>query len=317
MKVLVMGAGAIGSVAGGMLARDGHQVHLVGRPAHMEAVRRDGLLISGLWGQHWVRGLGAHPSVAEVPPEDFAVVLIATKTYDTREAASAIAPLVGPHTLVASLQNGLGNAEIIAGCVGRERTLAARVMYGVELTAPGRAEVTVQGGELMLGNPWGVVPRERVESLAGDFSRAGIAARATDQIVGFLWGKLLYNCCLNPLSALLRVSYGRLGEMEATRQVMSRVIAEVFAVAAAHGVALFWSRPQEYEEVLLGQLIPATAPHYASMYADLQRGKRTEIESLNGAVVRLGEERGVPTPENLLLTRLVRAREEMDRAAKR
>lgn len=309
MNVLVMGAGAIGSAAGGMLARDGHRVHLVGRNAHMEAVRREGLLISGLWGQHRVRDLGAHTTIEQVPADGFDLVLITTKTYGTQEAVSAVAPLVGPHTLVASLQNGLGNAEAIADAVGRERTVAARVMFGAELSAPGRVEVTVQGGELMLGSPWGTVPPERVESLAGAFSRAGVAAQATDRIVGFLWGKLLYNCCLNPLSALLGVSYGRLGEMEATRQVIAGVIAEVFAVAAAQGVTLLWARPQEYEEVLFGQLIPVTAAHYASMYADLQQGKRTEIDSLNGVVVQMGEERGVPTPDNLLLTRLVRARE--------
>ena len=313
MNVLVMGAGAIGSAAGGMLARNGHRVHLVGRPAHMEAVRREGLLISGLWGHHRVQDLGAHTAPTQVPADGLELVLITTKTYGTEEAVSAVAPLVGPHTLVASLQNGLGNAEVIAEVVGRERTVAARVMFGAELSTPGRVEVTVQGGELMLGSPWGAVPPERVESLAGAFSQAGVAAQATDQIVGFLWGKLLYNCCLNPLSALLGVSYGRLGEVEATRQVISGVIAEVFAVARLRRVALFWSRPQEYEGVLFGQLIPVTAAHYASMYADLQQGKRTEIDSLNGAVVRLGEEQGVPTPDNLLLTRLVRAREGLGR----
>jgi 2-dehydropantoate 2-reductase len=277
----------------------------------MEAVRREGLLISGLWGQHRVRGLGTYTSPEQVPADGLDLVLITTKAYDTRQAVSAVAPQVGPHTLVASLQNGLGNAEAIAEGVGRERTLAARVMFGAQLPAPGRVEVTVQGGDLMLGSLWGAVPPERVESLAGAFSRAGVAAEATDQIMGFLWGKLLYNCCLNPLSALLGVSYGWLGEMEATRQVISGVIAEVFAVAAAQGVALFWHRPQEYEEVLLGQLIPATAAHYASMYTDLQQGKRTEIDALNGVVVRLGEERGIPVPDNLLLTRLVQARERL------
>ena len=309
MNVLVMGAGAIGSAAGGMLARKGHRVHLIGRPAHMEAVRREDLLISGLWGQHRVRELAVHTSVTDVADEDLDLVLIATKTYDTLQAVAAVAPLTGSHTLVASLQNGLGNAEAIADRVGKERTLAARVMFGADISAPGKVEVTVQGGELMLGNPWGAVAPKRIESLAVAFSEAGVAALATEDIKGFLWGKLLYNCCLNPLSALLGVSYGRLGEMEPTRQAIAGVISEVFAVAGALGVKLFWSRPQEYKEVLFGQLVPITAAHYASMYADLQRGKRTEIDSLNGAVVRLGEEKGLATPLNLLLTRLVQARE--------
>jgi 2-dehydropantoate 2-reductase len=309
MNILVMGAGAIGSAAGGMLARKGHRVHLVGRPAHMEAVRREGLLISGLWGRHRVREIAAHTSVAVITGEDIDLALIATKTYDTLQAVNAVAPLVNSHTLVASLQNGLGNAEAIAGRVGKERTLAARVMFGADISAPGRVEVTVQGGELMLGNPWGAVAAERIESLADAFSEAGVAALATEDIEGFLWGKLLYNCCLNPLSALLGVSYGRLGEMEPTRQAIAGIINEVFTVAGAQGVKLFWSRPAEYEEVLYDQLLPFTGAHYASMYADLQRGKRTEIDSLNGALVKLGEEKGLVTPYNLLLTWLVQARE--------
>ena len=311
MNILVMGAGAIGSAAGGMLSRRGHRVHLVGRPAHIKAVRQDGLLISGLWGQHWVREIAAHTSAADVTGEDIDLALIATKTYDTLEAINDVATLVGSHTLVASLQNGLGNAEAIANRVGKERTLASRVMFGADITAPGKVEVTVQGGELMLGNPWGAVAVDRIESLAGIFSEAGVAALATEDIGGYLWGKLLYNCCLNPLSALLGVNYGRLGEMEPTRHSIAGVISEVFAVAGAQGVKLFWSQPVEYQEVLFNQLIPVTAAHYASMYADLQRGKRTEIDSLNGAVVRLGKEKGLVTPFNLLLTRLVQARESL------
>lgn len=313
MNILVMGAGAIGSVCGGMLARAGQQVQLVGRQPHMSAIRRHGLVISGLWGKHQVDNLGAYTTIAEVPHHPVDLVLISTKAYDTEVAVRQALPLMRQDTLVLSLQNGLGNVEAIASLVGEERTVGGRVMFGAELVEPGRVEVTVHGGELMLGSPRQVIPMAQIEQVVGAFSQAGIPASATTQIVGFLWAKLLYNCCLNALSALLEATYGQVAEMEATWAIIGEVIQEVFAVATGCGVALFWPRPEDYRRVLLEELIPVTGAHYASMYADLKLGKRTEIDYLNGAVSRLGEERGIPTPANTLLTRLVRARERLQR----
>jgi 2-dehydropantoate 2-reductase len=275
----------------------------------MSAIRRRGLSIGGIWGEHLASDLEAHTSVSQVPKADFDLVLITTKAYDTERAIDQALPRVGAHTLVASLQNGLGNVESIAARVGAERTLGARLMFGAELVGPGRVEVTVQGGELMLGSPTGCIPPARIEEVARTFSQAGIAAQSTDQIKGFLWGKMLYNCCLNALSALLEVNYGRLLETDATRNIMWDVIREVFAVAARRQVSLLWSQPEEYRELLFGELIPTTAAHRASMYADLKGDKRTEIDALNGAIARLGEEVGVPTPTCSLLTRIVCARE--------
>lgn len=306
-----MGAGAIGSACGGMLARGRHRVHLVGRQAHMEAISRDGLHLSGLWGQHRVTNLVVHSRIEQVPALSWDLVLITPKAYDTAEAVAQVAALVAPGTLVASLQNGLGNVETIAAGVGRERTLGGRVMFGAELTA-GRVEVTVEGGELLLGSPWQVIPMERIQSVANAFSTAGLWSAATENITGFIWGKLLYNCCLNALSALLGVRYGWLAEVEATRAIMEQVMDEAFAVAQRHQVPLLWSNPQQYREAFYG-FMPATGAHYASTFTDLKQGKRTEIDYLNGAVWRLGQEAGVPTPVNEMLTRLVRARELLSR----
>lgn len=314
MNILVMGAGAIGSVFGGLLAQKGHRVHLVGRLAHMAAIRERGLDITGLWGEHHVVGLETHVSAVEIAHQSFDLVLITTKAYDTAPATGQALRLIGPATLVASLQNGLGNVEAIADLVGKERTLGCRVIFGVRLVEPGKVEVTVQGGSVLVGDPYGAVPLPRIEAVAGVFSRAGIRAETTDSIMTALWGKLLYNCCLNPLCALLRVSYGRLLDSDATRAVMEDVIAETFAVAAAQGVPLEWQGPQEYRDLLFQKLIPVTAAHYGSMYDDLEHGKRTEIDAMNGAVVRLGLPCGVPTPANRYLTLLVHAREAMPTA---
>lgn len=311
MNVLVMGAGAVGSVAGGLLSGAGHRVHLVGRDPHMGAIRLRPLAIGGIWGEHRARDLEVHTEASQVPRKPFDLVLITTKTYDTGTATDEVLPLVGDDTLVASLQNGVGNVESIADRVGAERALGARVMFGAEVVEPGRVEVTVQGGDLMLGSPTGAVPLPRIGELARVFSQAGISAQATDQITGFLWGKLLYSCALNALSALLGVNYGKLQETEATRSIIWDVIVEIFAVAAEHRVELSWGRPEDFRDLLFGELVPATAAHMASMHADLKAGKRTEILSLNGAIARMGEEVGVPTPASSLLTRLICARESL------
>jgi len=306
-----MGAGAMGSVFGAFLAEAGHRVHLVGRAGHMAAVREQGLSVGGIWGEHLTRDVSAYTSVSQVPPEPFDLVLITTKAYDTERAAGEVKPLLSPATLVVSIQNGLGNYEAISAQVGAERTLISRVIFGVDVVREGRAEVTVHGGDCMLGNPAGAVPTPRIEEIARTFTEAGIKAQATDQIIGYVWGKLLYNCCLNPLSAILGVTYGHLLRTQETRALMVGVVQESFAVAERHRVPLLWAGPEDYRRLLFEELIPTTASHYASMYADLRRGKRTEIDALNGAVARLGREVGTPSPTNEFLTSLVKAREQL------
>ena len=309
MRFLVMGAGAIGSVFGGLLAKDGHDVALVGRQPHMGAVRDHGLSIGGIWGEHLVLGVETATDVASLPPHVYDAVLITTKAYDTADAVREALPAVGPETLVVSLQNGLGNLEVIEAAVGAERTVGARVIFGVDLERPGRAMVTVWGGDVMLGHPRGGPPSDRIVALAGVFTHAGIKSQAIDNVLAYIWGKVLYNVALNALSALLGVPYGKLPEQEPTRRLMEEMIAESFAVARAVGAPLLWPGPEEYCRVLFDELVPPTAPHYSSMYADLQHGKRTEIDAMNGAIVRLGREHGVPAPMNQTVSLLIKAAE--------
>jgi 2-dehydropantoate 2-reductase len=146
--------------------------------------------------------------------------------------------------------------------------------------------------------------------VADVLASAGVPCEASEDFLAFLWAKLIYNCALNPLGALLRRRYSELVAHPPTRQVMSTVIAEAFAVCRAHGIPLFWERPEEYEKVFDGQMVPATANHYPSMLRDLDRRGRTEIDSMNGAVVRLAGEHGLSVPANELLTAMIRFQEE-------
>jgi 2-dehydropantoate 2-reductase len=308
-NVLVMGAGAVGTAVGGFLARDGHRVTLVGRDPHMAAIRERGLRIEGIWGEHSVGGLRTFTGIGEVPRERFDLVLITTKSYDTGDAAKRVLPLLSEDSLVISLQNGLGNVETISAAVGPHRAVGGRLIFGIEIPEPGVARITVYADKVMLGSPSHQVDLARLESIAAAFTRAGIPTEATLTIDQFIWGKVLYNCSLNPLSALLEVNYGELIEHQETRRIMTVVIEEIFAVAAAKRVSLAWHSPPEYQKVLFGRLIPDTYAHHASMLQDVRRGKRTEIDALNGAIAGLGREAGVPTPVNLVLTDLVKVKE--------
>ncbi|HLK11656.1 MAG TPA: ketopantoate reductase family protein [Candidatus Binatia bacterium] len=307
--VLVAGAGALGSVLGGLLARAGWPVTLLGRAPHLDAVARDGLCIEGLFGEHHVRGLGCATDVCALGGR-YDAILLTVKAYDTRATAAAVAPLLAPDGVLISLQNGLGNLEAAAAAVGAERVLGARVIFGAELIAPGRVRVTVYADPVLVGpsDPADRALARAAERWAGNLARAGVPAEPTPALLAELWAKVLYNAALNPLGALLGVPYGRLPEDPDARAVMDEVIDEAFAVAAAAGVRLAWPAAAAYREAFYGRLVPATAEHRSSMLQDLERGRPTEIDAINGWVAGRGAEIGVAAPVNATLARLIRAR---------
>lgn len=313
--MLVAGAGALGSVLGGLLAAQGHAVTLLGRPAHLDAIRREGLAITGLYGEHRVRGLATATDVAHLGTP-FDAVLLTVKAWDTAAVAAAVAPLLAADGLLISMQNGLGNLERAAAAVGARRVLGARVIFGAEVIAPGHVRVTVHAAPTLLGSPDPTDTHREAAARwwAAALAAAGVPAEPTTRIVAELWGKLLYNAALNPLGALLGVPYGALSADADARAIMDTVLAEAFAVARADGVALSWPDVTAYRGEFYQRLVPATAAHRSSMLQDLERGRPTEIDAINGYVASRGEALGVPTPVNLLLTRAIRARA---RAARR
>lgn len=308
LRILVMGAGAMGTAVGGFMSQAGHAVTLVGRRAHMDAIRREGLRITGIWGEHHVTNLNTRTDVAGLSG-DFDLVIIAVKSYDTADAIADVRHLVGGETLVCSYQNGLGNAETIASAIGWERTVAARVIYGVWLPQPGTADITVIANPTAVGacHPATRVPR--VREIAEAMNAAGLPTVYTEHVATLLWGKVAYNCALNPLSALLDVPYGVLKETAHTRETMREVVEELYAVAGAMDVPLEPRRADEYYQLLLDKLIPPTAAHYASMREDFRLKRPTEIDALNGAICRFGGAKNIDCPTNIMLTRLIRARE--------
>lgn len=315
MRFLILGGGAIGSVFGGFLKKAGHDVALVGRRDHIGAITERGLRISGIWGDHYITGLRTHEAVAEAGGEAFDAVFLAVKSFDTKSAMAELVEVdLAERPPVVSLQNGLGNVETIARFLGAGRTIGGRVIFGVEIVEPGHCRVTVYAEEVMLGEiEAGSVARDTIETLASVLNDAGIPTLPTDRIHAYLWGKILYNCSLNPTATLLGTHYGELLEHEETREILRRIVNEVYAVASARGVDLLVPTADEYVDVLFGRLVPATYDHHPSMLQDIRAGRRTEIDAMNGAIVRYARESHVAAPTNEFLTFLIRALERRSR----
>ena len=314
MKILIFGAGGVGSVVGGFLARMGHDVSLLGRAAYLDPVIERGLILTGIWGDYRVKAFTVYRSHKELLAKkpDLDLIMLTVKSYDTEQAVGELVPLLGERTMLLALQNGLGNIETILKRVPAERFLAGRVIFGVE-TEPGLARVTVSADAIRIG----AMPQTRTlvsaESLAHTFTLAKLDTRPVGNILSVLWAKAIYNCALNAICTLHEIPYGRILESAATQSSMESVVRECYAVAQAKGILLDVTTPEAYVRCLTQDLIPRTAAHYPSMLQDIRKGKRTDIDALNGAIVRYGRESGVPTPENESLTAAIHHKMGRDR----
>jgi 2-dehydropantoate 2-reductase len=298
-RIAIVGAGAVGGYFGGMLARAGAPVVMIGRQSFVDAVRKNGLLLDTLQFKETVR-VEASTELAAARGAD--LVLFCVKTTDTESTARSLAPLLPSSATVVSLQNGVDNAEKLRAA-GID-AFSAVVYVAASVPEPGRVK-HVGRGDLVIGprNAWS-------EKFAALFERAGAACRISDNIDGELWTKLIWNCALNAISALGRAKYGLIAENEDARKVVEIVVNEVLAVASAARIQL--PGVETPQAGLAGALKIATQMSGAisSTGQDLMRGKRTEIDSLNGYISRRGAELGVLTPVNHALYALVKLAEE-------
>ncbi len=290
----MLGAGALGSFFGGVLAQ-AHDVTLVGRDPHMEAVRKAGLRIGGR--TEVVVRPRAVTGVRDAPVPD--VLLVTVKAYDTEEALAEARPILGDRTVVASLQNGLGNLEAIRKHVDPRRVVGGVTTHGVTYEAPGVVRhagtgYTVLGSLAGDGGP----AREVRDALVG----VGVEAEVSEAILGEVWAKVVVNAGINPVTAITGLPNGALVEEPHLRELVTRACEEAVAVAHAEGVEL----PEDDLVVRTREVAEATGSNKSSMLQDVERGKRTEIGAICGEVVTRGRVRGVETPVNQALWALVR-----------
>ena len=294
MKIAVMGAGAVGCYYGGMLGHAGHDVTLIGRPQHVEAIQRDGLRLDAPGVDAPVR-VTATTDASGVRGAD--LVLFCVKSTATESAGRELLPFLAPQAVVLTLQNGVDNADRLQAVLPDHQVIPTVVYVATEMVGPGHVKHHGRG-ELVIG------PSPRSADVAAALRAAGVQIDVSDNVLGALWEKLLMNCVYNALSALSQTPYGRLIDGVEVRGAMRDVMEECLAVAAAAGVRV---GPSMWDAV---ERIAVTMPTQLSSTAqDMARGRPSEIDHLNGHVVRKGAELGVPTPANRVLYALVKLNE--------
>jgi 2-dehydropantoate 2-reductase len=302
-RVAVVGAGAVGGYFGGMLARAGARVTLIGRPAHVDVWRRDGLFVDSI---NFQESVSVEASTDLAASGDADLVLFSVKSLDTEETARQLARHVKGDALIVSLQNGVDNVERIRSAAALD-PIAAVVYVASSMPAPGRIKHDARG-DLLIGDRPGRPgpPRETaIARVSSWFEAAGVPCRVSPDIDADLWTKLITNAALNAISAVVRAPYGDIVAIPESRETVRQLVEECVAVARADGVSL----PDVDFVEMVWRFAEKVARVYSSTAQDLERGKRTEIDALNGFVVRRGARLGVRTPVNQSLLALVKLRE--------
>ena len=296
MKIAVMGAGAVGCYYGALLAAGGHALTMIGRVQHVQAMQRDGLRLSTADGTEFVVPVQASTETAAVQGAE--LVLVCVKSTDTDAAAAAMAPYLAPDAVLLSLQNGVDNAERLQTALGRP-VLPAVVYVATEMAGPGHVQHHGRG-ELVIG------PSPDSERIAELLRAAGVPVEVSDHAMAALWTKLILNCAYNAFSALTGLPYGQLVQVTGLLPALREVVDECLRVAHAAGVTTLEDEVVWQAVLRIAQTMPGQR---SSTAQDLSRHKPTEIDHLNGFVVRTGERLGVPTPANRVLWVAVKGRE--------
>ena len=300
-KIVIVGPGAMGCLFAGMLQSSEREIRLLDKdPERASIINNQGINILRDE-EKQVVAVKATAEPSDIGPAD--LVIICVKSYDTKSAALAASKAAGEKTLVLTLQNGTGNVETLAEVFGPERVMGGTTAQGANLVDTGKVR-HAGAGETVLGELYGGTGR--AEEVASLFNSCGLPARATQDISGVIWSKLVINVAINALTAILGVRNGALAETEATQQIMKEAIKEVMAVSNKKGIELMLDDPLERAI----QVSQATARNISSMLQDVRAKRETEIDSINGAVAREAASLGISAPVNLTLTRLVKAIEE-------
>ncbi len=311
MDILVFGLGALGTVYSCLLKKAGHRVVGFARSPAADKIKEQGVRVTGIWGDHAAELDAVAGQVEDLADCDFDLVILTVKSFDTAQVARELSRVISPETYILLAQNGYGNFEAATGFFSVDKVILARVIFGAVTRDTGWSEVTVIADDVVIGSPGNRIDKKVLDDFAAVFCQAGIPTRVSEEVMKYVWAKIIYNSSLNPLGAVFEVNYGELAETEYSRSLMNSVVREIFSLLAAMKQKTFWADADSYLEEFYNKTVPLTANHHASMLQDIRKGKKTEIDALNGAVVRLGKKYGVPTPVNEAVTLLVKAKEQM------
>ena len=314
MKALIIGTGAVGCAIAIATAKAGMETALLARSSTAKYISEHGLKRTGIFGDISIQPdcLTIYDNYEQiVSAYDFAIIAVKTMANETVAGElAAHRSILGQSGRIVIFQNGWGNDEPYLAQFPTSQIYNARVMTGFERIAPGVTNVTVHTAPILLGSLHGETIKA-LEPLAQAIRDSGIPAETSTELEQALWAKVLYNTTLNPLGAILNVSYGQLMGSEHLIGIMNRLIEETFAVMEAAGYKTFWSSAAEYEEVFYKKLIPDTFAHRSSTLQDIEKHQKTEIDTLNGCILRLGREHNVQTPTHAMIVEMVKGIEDI------
>ena len=305
MRILVYGLGAIGITFATFLKENGNIVY--GKTKSKDFPKT--LYVNGIWGEHKATLDNVSDNILDFSDEDIDLIILSVKSYDTENALKDIKRIIKPNTILLLTQNGYGNYELAKEIIGERQTLLGRVIFGAKVIEKGKVNITVNADDVRIGQPDNAIDKDKILKIVDVIKKSKIPASYSPDVYKILWDKILYNCALNPLGAILECSYGELAENKHTQETMNNIIYEIFSVAKANKIKLNWDNPEEYIEYFYSKLIPPTKNHYPSMYYDIKMGKKTEIDALNGAIVGLAKKVGLKAPTNETITNLIKFKE--------
>jgi 2-dehydropantoate 2-reductase len=312
MKVLIYGTGAVGLGLASCLLKSQAEVYptqrqrswvcLIGRADTVTALRQGGLLRTGIFGKFHAEpdSFSVYEQLDEIKNEKFDYILVCTKSFDSAGAAEDLSrhqELFDKNTKIILCQNGWGNAEKFLVHFPKERIYSARVITGFTRHKPNEVEITVHADAIHIGSLFGC-GLAAVEPIAKALAAGGIECITVGDIEKDLWAKMLYNCALNPLGAILDVPYGALAGSRWSRDLMNRIVEEVFGVMLAAGFRTHWQSADDFLKVFYKKLVPDTAGHKSSTLQDIAAGRKTEIDALTGQVLLLADKYKIEVPSN-------------------
>ena len=297
MKIVIIGAGAMGCLFAAFLAKSKEDVWLLDKDKENAAkLNESGISLEGLSGS-WQVKIKATSAIADIGKAD--LILICVKSFNTKSAAEEIMPLLGRDTKILTLQNGMGNIEIISEIAGEERVIGGVTNEGATLIALGKIRHAGRG-ETLIGSSSGKTPVE-MRAIREIFNKAGFETKMTRDIKSLIWSKLIINVGINALSAITRLPNGKLTEYEGTKRILRDAVTEAARIAKRKRIKLIFDDPLAKVEAVC----ESTSGNLSSMLQDVLRKKRTEVDFINGVIVRLGQELGIEVPTNKFLLDLI------------
>ena len=310
MKVLIIGAGALGIALGTIMKNDNTEIDFFAHGKTYNSIKDNGISREGLLGEKNIdkEEIGIYNSYEEMKENEYDYILICTKTTVNKEVSEEIfknRKILKPSGIIVIMQNGWGNDEEYLKYFPKEKIYSARVITGFERTERNRSKITVHAAPLMIGSLYGL-DVSKVQQLVNVINEGGLESVASNDVSKALWTKMLYNCALNPLGAIFKVNYGKLSESSYSKDIMNNIIHEIFEVMNAAGYTSFYENEDEYKKDFYDKLIPSTYNHRASTLQDMEKGIKTEMDSLNGSVIKIAEKYNIDVSHNKTIYNIIK-----------